>query len=259
MAHAEARDWSVVHPGGTMKERQVRELNRLRRVIQFAKASLAEERRFDSLVARLEAVVARCVALREEQAAARRLLGLDTHDIRPLRSALRERHLIPIGRAGKRLMKFAPGAERAFAVPKKRATMAALLEAAESMLKYVQRHARLFIGSGFEKDFVARLRLAIEALRERTSRAGKGRQRGTRATASLKRELSKGNDMITILDALLGEKLHGDGVLATLWRHASRVEKRLGRPKLRRRKAAHSDPGNPGDLDDQERTGRSSD
>ncbi len=248
-----------------MKERQLRALGRLRRVVQFAKLNFAAEHRFDALVARLEAVVARCEALREEQAAARRLLRLDTHDIRPLRSALRERHMIPIGRAGKRLMKFAPGAERAFTVPKKRATMAALLEAAESMLKYVQRHARLFISSGFEKDFVARLRLAIEALRERTSRAGKGRQRGTRATTGLKRELSKGSDIVTILDALLGAKLHGDGVLATLWRQASRMEKRLGRPKQRRRKAAPSDPSNRDDLDDlddlddQERTTRSSD
>lgn len=134
--------------------------------------------------------------------------------------------------------------------------MAALLEAAESMLKYVQRHARLFISSGFEKDFVARLRLAIEALRERTSGAGEGRPRGTRATAGLRRELSKGNDSIAILDALLGEKLQGDTVLATLWRQASRMEKRLGRPKQRHRKSA---PGDPDDLADQERTGRSSD
>src|ERR1035437_1848321 len=94
MGHADADGWSTVHPGGTMKERQVRALGRLRRVVQFAKLNVAAEHRFDALVARLEAVVARCEALREEQAAARRLLRLDTHDIRPLRSALRERHMI---------------------------------------------------------------------------------------------------------------------------------------------------------------------
>jgi hypothetical protein len=221
-----------------MKERQVRELNRFRRVVQYANAQLSEEPRFDALRAQLAACVARVEVLREEQAAATRMLPRDAVEIRPLRVALREHHMIPIARAGRRLMESAPGAERAFRVPKKRASMEALLAAAERLAAYAQKHARRFIRSGFAKDFVERLRAATVALRERTRNTGEERRLRAAATAALRRELPKGHKIIAIMDALLSERLRQDAQFATMWRRESRMEGRIGRPKRRKQKPA---------------------
>jgi hypothetical protein len=217
-----------------MKERQVRELNRFRRVWKCANDHLSEEPRFDALRAQLATCVARVEALRGEQAAATGLLPRDAAEIRPLRVALREHHMIPIARAGRRLMEFAPGAQRAYRVPKKRASLEALLAGADRLAVYVQKHARPFLRSGFEKDFVEKLRAATAALRERTSNTGEGRRLRTAATAALTRELPKGHKIIAIMDALLSERLRADAVFARLWRRESRMEGRIGRPKKRR-------------------------
>jgi hypothetical protein len=117
--------------------------------------------------------------------AAARLLPRDAEEIRPLRVALREHHMLPIARAGRRLMEFAPGARRAYRVPKKRASMEALLAGAERLAAYVQKHARPFLRSGFEQDFIGKLRAATAVLRERTGNTGEGRRR--RATARRRR------------------------------------------------------------------------
>jgi hypothetical protein len=234
-----------------MKETQMRQFARIRRVQRFALDYLAGERRFDGVRARLDSSVERIEALQAEQRAAKLMLPLDAHEIQPLRTALRERHMIPIGRAGRRLMEFAPGAERALSVPKKRASVATLLTAAERVAKYVRRHTRLFVGDGFPKDFVALLGAAARALKERTTNTGAGRRRHAAATAGLKRELPLGHKDIMIVEALLADRLRDDPAFAERWRHASRMEKRRGRPpRTRRRKRPPGGQDGPERLSD---------
>jgi len=231
-----------------MKERQDRELERLRRTIAFAKEHLAGEQRFVKLTARLEAIEARCVALQAAQRAAKQLRSTERHDLRSLRGELRERHMKPIAAAGRRLMRFVAGAERAFTVPPKGAPLRQLLAAADGMLKYVTRHARTFTSSGFAKDFAARLHAATRAVRERSSNMGTGLQRGTRATAGLKRELARATDIVTVIGVLLGEGLQRGDTLGEMWRQTSRVVKRQGRPRARRQPAGPPVPDAADDL-----------
>lgn len=224
-----------------MKDVQDRQITRLDRVREFATAHLSEDRRLDALRARLDAAAIRLQALRTAQSTARAMLPADPVEIRPLREALRKDHLARIRKAGKVLLKWAPGAERAMGVPKKRASTAALLEAADRMLAYLPRCAKVFVANGYPRDFVANLRAATSALRERTSRSGTFRRALTLATARIKPVLEKANKDVIFMGVLLHDRLRDDPLFATGWRQASRVERKKGRPRQRRPRRAARD------------------
>lgn len=222
-----------------MKDIQMRQRRRLSQVRIFAEEQLADNHTFDAVRARLDAAEARLQALVDEQTDARMQVPADAREIESLWRTLRERRMIPIGRAGKRLLAFAPGAERALTVPKKHARLEKLLAAAQRMASYVRRHARLFVDVGFPRDFLAQLRAATQAVRARVARTGSARRRYAKATAALARELAHVQRDIFILDALLANAPSDNPTLLANWRDARRTSKRMGRPRTQgRRKRA---------------------
>lgn len=216
-----------------MKDIQIRQRSRLTQVRAFAEEQLADNHTFDAVRARLDAAEARLQALVDEQTNARMQVPADAREIEWLRRTLRERWMIPVGRAGKRLLRFAPGAERALTVPKKHASVETLLAAAQRMASCVRRHTRLFVNVGFPRDFLAQLRAATQAVRARVARTGSARRRYAKATAALAREFAHVQRDIFILDALLANAPSDNPTLLANWRHARRTYRRMGRPGKR--------------------------
>jgi len=214
-----------------MKGVQIRQLRRLTAVRVFADAHLADDRTFDALRARLDATAARIRALTDVQSSASGIVPHDASEIRTLRRALRERLMIPIAAAGRELLAFAPGAERALQVPKKHASLATLLAAAERMRRLVSQHLRLFVGVGFRKGIAADLRKAATALRARAALTGTGRKKLAAATTELARAFERAQADINILGARLAERMAASPALATEWRTARRVSARMGRKR----------------------------
>jgi hypothetical protein len=190
----------------------------------------------------------RLTRLREELAAKRReieSLGVTQHvethrssgleKIESLRGDLRARHLMPISREGKRLLKGMPGIDDALRIPHKRAKDDELLDASARILENVEPHAAVFRKALFHRDFIKRARRAADALaKEQVINANRPPARGSRATTDLKVALAEGREIIRSIDGLIEAEFFGNSAALQVWKGSKRVPKKMGRPKKRR-------------------------
>jgi len=216
-----------------MDNRQGRLAETLRRVQRFLDRNAPPGPQFVAAKRRIADARARTEALIVEQLTVSRFAERDGPALREMQRILREDRMFPVARWGKKLLRFAPGAERALVVPPKRATALKVAAAAERMAKGVRPWAKLFVDAGLPRDFVARLRADAKVLRERSNRSGESIKRRKAVADALAAELRDGRVEIGIVDALLLPYIRQDSALGSQWRTAKRVGPRLGRPLKR--------------------------
>jgi hypothetical protein len=146
-------------------------------------------------------------------------------------------HMYQISRRGPELMKWGPKAEVALRLPHPSVGNPRLIAAAHAMATVVALKPSLFIKEAqFHKDFLAKLRAATRNLATVIDESKENTRRLKAATTALARELSHGRTVLRTLDGVLKARMHDDPGFADGWRAASRVPKRTGRPKAKKRK-----------------------
>jgi hypothetical protein len=179
--------------------------------------------------------IARVRDLGTEQVIARS--ALRGADVRHLRQHMRRDVLMPLVRIAKPLLKFAPGTGHVLRVPHARADTANVASHALDVAKALTPHARLLTSAGYSKDFIAQLTQEARRLAALSTNADKSRQRLSRATAAMRREITKAMGTVTVMEGILmAHAGRRDRGWAAEWRQARRVQARQGRPPKRVRR-----------------------
>jgi hypothetical protein len=152
-----------------------------------------------------------------------------------LKIRLREKHLLPISRRARLLLKGYPGIEESLRIPHKRANAEAYVVATNRMVKALRPHAAHFVAAGLPKDFLVECQRAARVLKERDANPDTARSRRSRATRTLPEALRDARQIIASIDAHINAELGDDETLTAPWRAARRVPARIGRPPKGRR------------------------
>jgi len=160
----------------------------------------------------------------------------DGLSVAALKVQLRKKHLLPISRRAKLLLRGYPGIEESVRIPHKRGSVQMHVDATKRMTKALRPHAREFIAVGFGKSFLVDCERAARLLKERDANPDTARSRRSRATRSLPDALRDGRAIIASIDAHVNAELGDDSSILAVWRGAKRVPARMGRPPKRRRK-----------------------
>lgn len=150
------------------------------------------------------------------------------------RKALRSKRMIPLRKLATGQLKFAPGAERALAVPHARASARVVAAAALRMADALMPHSRLLAAAGVTRDFLREMRHEARRLALAAKQSAETRRRRSEATAAIASELKKGLAILAVLEGMV--MLHAPQSMEQ-WKLARSVPKKVGRPrKIRRRK-----------------------
>jgi hypothetical protein len=170
-------------------------------------------------------------------------IGLSGAEVRMMRQRMRRELLMPLVRIAKPLLRFAPGTGHVLRVPHARADTATIATHALDMAKALTPHTRLLTSAGYSKDFIAELTKEARRLAALTTAADKTRQRRSRATAAIRREIKKAMGTVTVIEGILMTRTpsndragHGE------WRLARRVQGRAGRPPNRGQRPTQNPP-----------------
>jgi hypothetical protein len=144
--------------------------------------------------------------------------------------------MIPLARMGRRTLRFAPGAEAALSTPHASVSHAALVAGAERMLKFVRSHRKLLAGA-FGPGFLEGLRETTRELKHLTTTESERKTRHAKSARALREQLARGHELVLILDGLILAPGDRDERIASTWKAATRLPKRLGRPKMKRAKS----------------------
>jgi hypothetical protein len=208
------------------------------RAINDSVAALQDQKFQTSTVKPLRAELERLAgALRDQmskQLSASQALSSDGWSISRLKAELRRKHLLPITRRAKLLLKGYPGIEEALRVPHARADAATHVHATKRIIKAVRPHAAEFHAAGFRKSFLGDCEQVARALAARDSTPDTARNRRAIATRSIPDTIRDAREIISVIDAHINAELGDDRPLMAKWRMSKRVPGRMGRPAKRR-------------------------
>ena len=163
------------------------------------------------------------------------ILRGDGATVTQLKIHLRKKHLLPISRRAKLLLKGYPGIEESVRIPHQRASVEAHVAATKRMVKALRPHAGEFVAAGLRKDFLVECERAAHALKKRDATPDTARSRRSRATRSIPEALRDARQIIASIDAHVNAELNEDVTLMAMWSAAKRVPARMGRPPKTRR------------------------
>jgi hypothetical protein len=178
----------------------------------------------------------------KEQSSTSRELGIDGRRVRQLRHVIRRQYMIPLARAGRPLLRFAAGVERALIVPHARASNADVVAAAEHMVEALRPHRKLFVSGRFSPTVLTELRTQARELHRLTTTSGDSQRRRAAASRGLRTKLTRAGEVVRVLESLLFGRIESDELFRGLWRVAVRMPKRLGRPKRKVRARSVAEP-----------------
>jgi hypothetical protein len=151
-----------------------------------------------------------------------------------LRSALRERHLLPIAQDAPLLLDGMPGIRDEFRVPPKHGADQDLFGASDRILANASRYKKTFVEGGWNEDFIDNAREAADTLKVKLSEVNTDIDRRSRATASLPAAIAKGREIMRSIDRTVLTLLSAKDTSLTVWKSAYRVPKRMGRPRKKK-------------------------
>lgn len=230
-----------------MREREELRSATIRNVVMFLDHSASRDPRLARWHAKFVETERRLARLTQDERHALQFKGDDAAQPKHAAARLRERFLLRISGAGRKLLRNVAGAERALRVPAKRANPAAIAEAARRLGDFLKPKARrLFLDAGFEPEFwsafdEARTALAL-AIKDAAAEQGKAAKLAGRVRALIR----EGRADIEVLGGVLEPLLAADSTMRHMWDRARRVPRAIGRPtdaKLRRRAAREAGKG----------------
>jgi hypothetical protein len=179
---------------------------------------------YEQFLSKLQTSVARLHELEYEQHTLTPKQVGEGQQTAMLRMRLRRAYMIPLTRIGRRLLRFAPGIERALKVPHARAS-----------------HREL-VSAGFPKTFLTEFRDLTKELKRIATTSSQRQEKFARVTKELRQELASANETLRILDGLMLARTDRDAYVANTWKHVLRTPKRLGRPPAKKRKRSPNEP-----------------
>lgn len=190
---------------------------------------------FERYVIKLQTSVVRLHELVREQYTLMPQQAEEGEKTTNLRQHLRRKYMIPLTRTGRRLLRFAPGVERALKVPHARASHRELVATAEVMIKAVRPHHALFVKEGFPKTFFTEFRDFTRQLKRIATTTSQRQTKYARVSRELREELASANETLRILDGLVMAHTDRDRQFAKHWKDIMRTPKPLGRPAAKKR------------------------
>ena len=211
-----------------MRKRERQSHDAALRVREFMHGLAPNEPRFvllrkkvDASIVRLEAT-ARAIPNKPD-------VGRDEKAIGVLKADLRYKHLLPISRHGKQLMKDEPGITTALRVPTIDARSDEFLAAAKRIADTVRPYKALFVEDGFVRGFLPQMASSAKALRVRSRQTDTARTELTAANAAYRAELRRFRGLVSVIEGHLLDPMYRS--IAVVWKTAKRVRTRMGRPR----------------------------
>lgn len=190
---------------------------------------------------RLDAIM---VTLRQhlsvQTSAAGQLRG-DRGSVMNLKAVLRKKHLLPIARRGKLVLRGYPGIAESLRVPHARADAKTHAAAARRLVKAIRPHSAMLVAEGFSKTFLSDCLRAVKALEDRQANPDTQRNRLARATRSIPDALREGRLIISTIDSHVQAELGDDELAAGRWKSGKRVPRKKGRPRKGRATRTNSE------------------
>jgi hypothetical protein len=210
---------------------------RLMRAINDSVAALQDPRFHTATIKPLRADLERLARTLRGQMSTQLSAGIsvsaDGWSISQLKSELRRKHLLPIARRAKLLLKGYPGIEESLRVPHARADAAKHVDATKRIVKALRPHAAEFHAAGFRKTFLGDCEQVARALAARNANPDTARSRRAIATRSIPETIRDAREIIAVIDAHVNAELGDNRPLMAKWRMSKRVPARMGRPRKR--------------------------
>jgi hypothetical protein len=147
-----------------------------------------------------------------------------------LRHTLMLDHMEPIARIAKAELPRTPGID-ALRMPRGQPSTQQLAAVARGMAAQAEPHADLFVAAGLEKDFIAQLTAATDALLASVEERLQSRGKKSGATKGLTDKLAAGRRIAGVLDSFVKKALRKeDPALLANWKVVKRVRKTTVRP-----------------------------
>lgn len=202
-----------------MDKRQRSALRRFRRAQEFLTANPVDGTAVN--LRHLTEIIAEMTAKGEEQDAYDRKARGDTVQHFALRSALRNKHMLPISRIARRVISV-PEVNVKFRLPRKVKDNQVILDAARGMAQAAEEHAAVFVQEGLPQDFVAQLRSAIDALQSVLGNRVASQRRRAMSRDALDKLIKRGIGTVGILDAIVKPKIEENTDILAGWNRAKR-------------------------------------
>jgi hypothetical protein len=198
--------------------------------------ALALPRELAPLYAKVKAHTARAEKLIPQASILRRGPHYASKELRAKCDLMREAYMIPIGRAGRKHLRFTSAPARAFKTPPKRSTPSQLVASARAMAKAVRPHWKHFAEIGFARDAAAKMMKSAIEIEKSLKDGDVARRISTKHLREIESEVRAARQIIDIMDGMMLAHSRGDDgyVLLKAWRHAKRIPKKMGRPRKRR-------------------------
>lgn len=169
----------------------------------------------------LDAIVVRLEQFATEQEVRASAARTATDAKNEFARTLRREYLRPIAQVARRLFAADPELRSAFRVPLARDDEG-LIQACNAFASRVEEHKTKFTGRGLAPDVVDRLNKATEAFRDALVNRSLDLARRSAATAGMVSELSRGRDLVRLLDLMLTPRLADEPAQLAEWRSIAR-------------------------------------
>lgn len=169
----------------------------------------------------LDGIVVRLEQFATEQGTRESSARAATDAKRELAKGLRREYLRPIAQVARRLFGDDAQLRSAFRVPAARDDEG-LIQACNAFASRVEEHKTKFIGRGLAADVVDRLHKATDTFRDALVSRSLDLARRSAATAGMVSELSRGRDLVRLLDLMLVPRLASQPDQLAEWRSIAR-------------------------------------
>ena len=216
-----------------MNQRQERSLSAYRGALGFiGTRPLAFAPELSHLCERLDAAVEAIQhAAGTQELRGGKLLG----EARRRLDQVREKHMLPLVRLTRRLFAGDPRIQSALRVPHKRAATDELFAASSSIVKTLRPHRKFLAEQRVDTRRIDRLRAETHQVKQLFDAAATRTPESAIATRRLTALFAEARADFAAIDGLV--TLACDPVELRAWRSATRVGKRMGRPRKQRRRA----------------------
>jgi hypothetical protein len=213
-----------------MLGRQVKVLEALERTAQFVKTNTppGANGKYADLAGQLEKVVGELQADARDQVLGRRMSRATTQSVRAAIKRLRETHLRPLSRIAHAMKEEIPGIERATHLPRRRLHVTKLAAEARGVRDNAKLYEQVFVDSGRDPDFIAKLDEAIAEMVERHREHARAIGFQVGATAGVAQGIRHARRLETLLDCQVLTGFADDQAKLAEWRSAKRVQEKSG-------------------------------
>jgi hypothetical protein len=219
-----------------MNNRQSRLLAAAEAAVVFVLLLKKAPSRLIEAAKRLKEAVSAARAAAQKQFGAKHYRKIPRYSLTRAKTILLRKHLDPIAADGLEMFAGLPGIEESLQIPRIKDAPEKHLEAAKRVHRVAEEHEQEFINDrNYNENFLEKFQEAVGDL-EAAARVERGFGRGkyTRATQDVKDAIKRVQRAFDVLDTRVLEAYLDDRDRLELWRRASRVPAKTGRPKQRK-------------------------